>query len=149
MKISIFIVMAGIVFLSVSDSIKAEKQTNIQTINSFYQKTSTLESAIQKAVLIDRTISQVGHRFFKAFSQQWELPENVMNRIVTVYEQPTAQGSMIWIHWNYKRVFQGRLLFREDVDKKAALASLIVNAEIKQAQDSGYSTNEDLAADEF
>lgn len=148
MKISILILVTSISLLAVSDSIKAEDMPNLATKN-IADKSYSLEDSIQKAVLVDRTISQVGHRFFKAFSQQWDLPDNVMNRLVTVYEQPTAQGSLIWIHWNYKRVFQTRLSFREDVNKKTELASLIVDNAIKQAQDSGYSTSQDLAADEF
>ena len=108
-----------------------------------------MEDILNKGILLDRTITNKGHQFFKAFRSKWHLPKGILSHIITVYEKPTSNGSMIWIIWNYKKVYEGKISFRESDDKKPAYAALKVSNIMEQSKGMDFAYSEDLAPDEF
>lgn len=61
-------------------------------------------------ILLDRTITQIGHAYFKYFSDHWLGVPGVQKYSLTFYERPSPQwGSLIWIEHDGNRIYQAFL----------------------------------------
>lgn len=58
-------------------------------------------------VILNRTITIVGHDFYQYFSTGWRTRDNNERYSISIVERPTAiRGSEIWIEYRNKRVFR-------------------------------------------
>ena len=58
-------------------------------------------------VVLNRTMTIVGHDFYKYFTAAWRGRENTERYSIAIVERPTAiRGSEIWVEYRNKRIFR-------------------------------------------
>ena len=58
-------------------------------------------------VVLNRTITIVGHDFYQYFTAAWRTRENNERYSIAIIERPTAiRGSEIWVEYRNKRIFR-------------------------------------------
>lgn len=58
-------------------------------------------------VVLNRTITIVGHDFYQYFTAAWRYRENNERYSIAIIERPTAvRGSEIWVEYRNKRIFR-------------------------------------------
>jgi curli production assembly/transport component CsgE len=84
---------------------------------------------------VDHTISRIGHLFYDALVDNWEIPENM--GIISVHERPNAfTGNIISVEIDGVIIFQSRMGTRAiGIEEKALLvrqAIIEYNAQLQQ-----------------
>ncbi|WP_374086399.1 CsgE family curli-type amyloid fiber assembly protein [Methylomicrobium lacus] len=89
-----------------------------------------------EGLVVDQTISRVGHLFYDALVAGWEVPENA--GVITVHERPDIfAGNIIWVEIDDTIVFQDRMGTRTTgIEEKAEAARHYLNAYIQMQKDS-------------
>ncbi len=98
------------------------------------------------------TVTLAGQDFFSAFSRAWSANPLSDRYIVSVHERPSARyGSLIWIEFEQRRVFQAFLpIARSNVRAMAESAAPIALQNVMQADLSRLLFRDaDLASDEL
>lgn len=61
-------------------------------------------------IIVDRTITLMGHEFYRSFTNHRQLNQPEQQYNLTVFERPSARwGSMIWIEYQNQKIFQAFL----------------------------------------
>ena len=100
-------------------------------------------------LLTDRTVSSVGHDFYRAFSDKWE---STWTGNLTINERPSARwGSWITITINQSVVYQTFMFpTRRDFEKNVDIALAQTHEALDRRQiDQALLSTRDLATDEF
>lgn len=86
-------------------------------------------------LVVDQTLSRVGHLFYEELISGWEVPDDVGT--ITVYERPDIfAGNIIWVEINDTIVFQDRVGTRPSgIEEKAQAARAQLEWYIKQQRD--------------
>lgn len=68
-----------------------------------------LDSAYD-GVVVNQTVTLLGHDFYQAFVTAWRDKPNSERYALTIIERPTARlGSQVWVEFSRRRVFQAVL----------------------------------------
>lgn len=100
-------------------------------------------------LVTDRTVSAIGHDFYRGFSEKWE---NSFRGNITIYERPSARwGSWITIRADQDLLYQTFLFpTRRDFDKNVQYALAQVAEALSRRQiDKALLSTGDLTTDEF
>lgn len=86
-------------------------------------------------LIIDKTLSRVGHLFYEELINGWEAPDQTS--IITVHERPDLiAGNIIWIEVNDNIVFQDRIGTRPSaIEEKAQAARGVLELYLQQNKD--------------
>ncbi|MGZ4008781.1 MAG: CsgE family curli-type amyloid fiber assembly protein [Mucilaginibacter sp.] len=86
-------------------------------------------------LIVDQTISRVGHLFYDELIKGWEVPEGAST--ITVRERPdTFAGNIIWIEINDDIVFQDRVGTRPSgIEERAQAARALLEMYLQQNKD--------------
>lgn len=103
------------------------------------------------SIVIDQTITSLGHEFYTEFSRIWEPPKNILDYNLSIGERPSARwGNRIWIK------SQNRILYQTTVRPgrnhtailaKKAAAEIIQKMLLNNIQ--RRQLNKDIAEDEI
>ena len=81
-------------------------------------QTASLDS-LAGGVVLNRTMTIVGHDFYKYFTAAWRERENTERYSIAIVERPTAvRGSEVWIEYRNKRIFRMFLSPRRSAIRK-------------------------------
>lgn len=82
---------------------------------------SAEEFAIE-GLVTDQTISRVGHLFYDALVEGWDIPKNAS--VISIHERPDVfAGNIVWIEVDDVTVFQARMGTRTaGIEEKAEAA---------------------------
>jgi curli production assembly/transport component CsgE len=85
--------------------------------------------------VVDQTISRVGHLFYDALVNNWEVPKDI--GVITVRERPNAfTGNVVWVEINGIVVFSNRMGTRAaGIEEKALAVRQIIIAYNEQQKD--------------
>lgn len=65
---------------------------------------------VYAGVIVDQTVTVVGHEFYQYFAALWRDKERSERYAISVHERPSARhGSQLWIEYAQRRVFQAFL----------------------------------------
>jgi curli production assembly/transport component CsgE len=86
-------------------------------------------------LVVDQTISRVGHLFYEELINGWEVPDQTST--ITVRERPDIfAGNIVWIEINDNIVFQDRIGTRPTgIEEKAQSARALLELYIQQHKD--------------
>jgi curli production assembly/transport component CsgE len=86
-------------------------------------------------LIVDQTLSRVGHLFYEELINGWDVPDNAGT--ITVYERPDVfAGNIIWVEVNDTVVFQDRVGTRPSgIEEKAQAARAQLQLYIRQQRD--------------
>ena len=99
---------------------KYERQKKTDTITGLNDNIISAESLLNNLVM-DNTLSKMGHDFYEYFYEQWDPPETDQQFTVHINEKPApGMGNMVMIKINYDEVFQSRLSPRQRAIEKIA-----------------------------
>jgi curli production assembly/transport component CsgE len=78
--------------------------------------------------VVDQTISRVGHLFYDALVNNWEVPQDI--GVINVREMPNAfTGNVIWVEINGVTIFSNRMGTRAvGIEEKALSVREIIIA---------------------
>ena len=103
-------------------------------------------------VVLNRTITIVGHDFYKYFTASWRARENNERYSIAIIERPTAaRGSEVWVEYRNKRIFRTFLSPRRSAVKnisQQAVGIVYENIVEKDMQQLLYKDH-DLAKEEL
>jgi curli production assembly/transport component CsgE len=87
-------------------------------------------------LIIDETITKIGHDFYKYFHDYWNAPEGVTNYTLYISEKlMPGMGNLVIVEIDEKKVFQNRITPRDYViEQTAKYATNRTNAYLKQYQ---------------
>ncbi|ALB62365.1 Curli production assembly/transport component CsgE [Cronobacter condimenti 1330] len=100
-------------------------------------------------LITDRTVSSVGHDFYRDFAEKWDTP---FDGNLSVNEKPSARwGSWITITLDQDVIYQTFLFpSRRGADKEVQMAIAQTNEALQQRQiDKALLSTGDLTGDEF
>lgn len=61
-------------------------------------------------VVIDQTLTLVGHEFHTNFANYWKDLPCIDHRVLTIYERPSARwGSLVWVEYEHQVTFRAFL----------------------------------------
>ncbi|WP_444910336.1 CsgE family curli-type amyloid fiber assembly protein [Microbulbifer sp. TRSA005] len=110
------------------------------------------EESILTGLVIDNTVSGIGHEFARSLSLYITSNLTDFDYNLTVYERPSARwGSVVWVNYENKQVFKtviypGRRRFGQIVEQ--AVAQINNNVRQQRLQQL-FSQNLDLAGEEL
>ncbi|WP_444900009.1 CsgE family curli-type amyloid fiber assembly protein [Microbulbifer sp. VAAC004] len=110
------------------------------------------EESILTGLVIDNTVSGIGHEFARSLSLYITSNLTDFDYNLTVYERPSARwGSVVWVNYENKQVFRtviypGRRRFGQIVEQ--AVAQINNNVRQQRLQQL-FSQNLDLAGEEL
>ncbi len=86
-------------------------------------------------LIVDQTVSRVGHLFYQELINGWEPPDPTVT--ITVNERPDIfAGNIIWIEINDDIVFQDRVGTRPSgIEEKAQAARALLESYIQRNKD--------------
>lgn len=86
-------------------------------------------------LIVDQTLSRVGHLFYEELINGWEVPDQTGT--ITVRERPDIfAGNIVWIEINDNIVFQDRIGTRPSgIEEKAQSARALLELYIQQHKD--------------
>lgn len=86
-------------------------------------------------LVVNQTLSRVGHLFYEELVNGWEVPSQVGT--ITVRERPDLiAGNVVWIEIDDNIVFQERLGTRtEGIEEKAQTARAAIELYVKQKKE--------------
>jgi curli production assembly/transport component CsgE len=77
-------------------------------------------------LIIDETMSKIGHDFYNHFYDNWEVPGSIKDYTIYITEKPMpGMGNLITIKINHDEIFKNRISPRQDVIN--ALADYAIN----------------------
>lgn len=87
-------------------------------------------------LVVDQTISRVGHLFYEELMNGWEVPDDFAGTI-TVRERPDIfAGNIIWIEVNDNIVFNERVATRPSgIEEKAGAARALLETYLRMNKD--------------
>lgn len=108
--------------------------------------------ALAGGVILNRTITIVGHDFYQYFSTAWRTRDNNDQYSIAIVERPTAiRGSEIWVEYRNKQVFRTFLSPRraavKEVSRKAV--NLVYTAVVDRDLQQLLFKDHDLAKEEL
>lgn len=103
-------------------------------------------------VVLNRTITIIGHDFYQYFSTAWRAHENNERYSISIIERPTAiRGSEIWVEYRNRRVFRTFLSPArsavKDISQRAA--GIVYNAVVDMDLQQLLYQDHDLAREEL
>ncbi|WP_226643161.1 curli production assembly/transport protein CsgE [Microbulbifer variabilis] len=113
---------------------------------------SESEESILTGLVIDNTVSGIGHEFTRSLSLYISSNLSDFDYNLTVHERPSARwGSVVWVNYENKEVFRtvvypGRRRFGQLVEQAVAQINNNVRQQRLQAL---FSQNLDLAGEEL
>ena len=61
-------------------------------------------------LVIDQTLTSVGHEFHSNFANFWKDLPCIDHRILTIYERPSARwGSLVWVEYEHQTAYRAFL----------------------------------------
>lgn len=103
-------------------------------------------------IILDRTLTFVGHDFHRHFSEYWRLnyPDNTDS--LAIFERPSARwGSLIWVEYRSSEV--ARLFLQPSrsnvIDAAQSVAQQVQQTLLKRKIAEQFSDHFDLESDEF
>ncbi len=94
-----------------------------QDENGSIEENAPIEEVV--GIILDRSVTFVGHDFYRYFSDYWRLTFTDNEDVLTVYERPSARwGSLIWVEYRSKKVAK---LFVSPSNKTKAIAEQAAN----------------------
>jgi curli production assembly/transport component CsgE len=107
-----------------------ELPEELKSILRKYQKDFSLDEEKVKeedlsieldGLIIDETISKIGHDFYNYFNDNWDIPESVKNFTIYIKEKPMpGMGNLITLKINYEEIFKNRISPRQEVIENLA-----------------------------
>lgn len=96
-----------------------DEQANTNAAQTEEQMVS--ESFDLDGLVIDETISKVGHDFYTLFYENWKAPEKITDYIINISELPSpGMGSVIIIKINDEIIFNNRISPKQDLIESLA-----------------------------
>lgn len=72
-------------------------------------------------LVMDNTLSKIGHDFYETFYENWDPPQTDRHFTIYINERPSPGiGNMVMIKINYEKIFRGKLVPRQSKLKKIA-----------------------------
>jgi curli production assembly/transport component CsgE len=97
------------------------------------------EEFVLEGIVVDQTISRVGHLFYDALVANWEVPNDI--GVITVRERPNAfTGNIIAVDVNNTVVFQNRMGTRAVGIEEKAISVRQIIIEYNQQQHNSLQT---------
>ncbi len=89
-----------------------------------------------EGLVVDQTISRIGHLFYDALVEGWDIPENT--GVISVHERPDIfAGNIIWVEIDDTIIFQDRVGTRmTGIEEKAEAARQYLNVYIQMQEES-------------
>jgi curli production assembly/transport component CsgE len=98
-------------------------QAQVQDENGSIGSGAPLEEVV--GIILDRSVTFVGHDFYRYFSDYWRLTFTDNDDVLTVYERPSARwGSLIWVEYRSKELAK---LFVSPSNKTKEIAEQVAN----------------------
>jgi curli production assembly/transport component CsgE len=98
-------------------------QAQAQDENGSIGSGAPLEEVV--GIILDRSVTFVGHDFYRYFSDYWRLTFTDNDDVLTVYERPSARwGSLIWVEYRSKELAK---LFVSPSNKTKEIAEQVAN----------------------
>ncbi len=110
-----------------------------------------LEEVEIDGLLIDRTLTRVGHEFFRSLVAELDAPDGIPGVNVVVRERVSGQwGSLVWIEAQDRTVFRSFLRPRGDgVEGVAQQGARALMAYLLRLSETDLPQQEDLGEDEI
>ncbi|MBS4098837.1 MAG: hypothetical protein KGZ83_18600 [Sulfuricella sp.] len=103
-------------------------------------------------LVIDQTLTFVGHEFSSNFANAWKELPCLDHRILTIYERPSASwGSLVWVEYEHQMAFRAFLAPTKAKLKSTAegAAQLVCNRVTELDIQKALFVDPDLARDEL
>lgn len=90
----------------------------------------------EEGLVINHTMTRIGNDFYQAFFARWQEQDTRSRYTVTIHERPSARwGSTVWVEYQNKRVYQGRLESKHDaIVREGEYASNVVYQTILESE---------------
>lgn len=103
-------------------------------------------------LVIDQTLTFVGHEFHSNFANYWKDLPCIDHRILTVYERPSARwGSLVWVEYEHQTTYRAFLSPTAAKLKSTAqgAAQFVCNRVTEMDIQKALFVDPDIARDEF
>ena len=119
-RIAWYLIASAVALHCAPTDVRAQSTTEILPEPAPSAPPNSLDS-LAGGVVLNRTITVVGHDFYKYFTAGWRARDNNERYSIAIVERPTAiRGSEVWVEYRNKRVFRIFLSPRRSAVRKVS-----------------------------
>jgi len=105
-----------------------------------------------EGLVIDQTMTPLGHEFYRAFVNTWREQGNSSRYNISVHERPSMRtANLLWVEYRFRKVYSGfaRAGRSRALEGMGANAAQIAYQRIAEIEAETLANGRDLASDEI